>query len=105
MEWQHVDENGTHAMKVWELEGKDVWPQIAILRVSNSTYFKFFQDPRGFMKFVNAKQLFSKPIIIVGPWVTLSSTDQKLDPIMWVLTLVHKKESTMYVAALPQLQQ
>jgi len=105
MEWQHVDEDGTQAMKVWEVEGKDVWPQIVILRVTNATYLKFFQDPRGFMKFVNAKNLFSQPVIIAGPWVALASADQKLDPIKWVLTMVHKKESTMYVAALPLLQQ
>lgn len=105
MEWKHVDEDGTQMMKVWEVEGKDVWPQIVILRVSNAAYLKFFQNPRGFMEFVNAKRFFSQPVIVAGPWVTLSSADQKLEPIKWVLTLAHKKESTMYVAALPLLQQ
>jgi len=105
MEWHKVDEDGTQMMKVWEVEGKDVWPQIVILRVSNATFLKFLQDPKGFMEFVNAKKAFYQPVIIAGPWVTLSSADQKLHPIRWALTLVHKKESTMYVAALPLLQQ
>jgi hypothetical protein len=105
MEWKYVDKDGSQVMKVWELEGKDVWPQIVLMRVSNATYLKFFQDPKGLMKFVNEKKVFSQPVIIAGPWVTLSSADQQLDPTMWAFTMVHKKESTMYVSALPLLQQ
>jgi hypothetical protein len=105
MKWQTVGADGTQVMKVWEVEGKDVWPQIVILRVSNAIYLKFLQDPRGFMKYVNERKLFSQDVIVPGPWVSLSSLDQKLDPTIWALTLMHKKQSTMYVAALPQLQQ
>ena len=92
-------------MKLWQVEGKEVWPQVSVLRVSNAQYLKFSQDPKGFMDFVNVHKLFSKPVIVAGPWVSLSSVDQKDDSSDWVLTLLHGKRSTMIVAALPQLKQ
>lgn len=102
MEWKKV--NGTQVMKVWEVEGKDVWPQISVLRVSNATYLKFSKNPKGFMKFVNVHKVFSKNVIVAGPWVSLSSVDQKNTSPDWVLIAVHKIKSTMIVAALPQLK-
>jgi hypothetical protein len=102
MEWKKV--NGTQVMKVWEVEGKDVWPQISVLRVSNAKYLKFSKNPKGFMKFVNVHKVFSKPVIIAGPWVTLSSADPKNASPDWVLIMVHGKTSRMIVAALPQLE-
>jgi hypothetical protein len=103
MQWEKV--NGTQVMRIWQVEGKDIWPQISVLRVSNATYLKFSQDPKGFMKFVNEQKVFSKDVIVAGPWVSLSSVDQKDASPDWVLTMVHGKRSTIIVAALPQLKQ
>lgn len=100
---ENVD--GIQVMRLWELESKELWPQIAVLRVSNASYLKFSQDPQGFMKFVNEHKIFSKDVIIAGPWVSLSSVEAKAGPSDWVLTLIHGKKSTMIVAALPQLMQ
>lgn len=102
-QWENVD--GAQVARLWQVEGASVYPQISVLRVSNNTYLKFSRDPKGFMKFVNAHKVFSKDVIVAGPWVSLSSVDQKDDPPDWVLTLVHGKMSTMIVAALPQLKQ
>jgi hypothetical protein len=103
LQWESVD--GTQVLRIWQVDGASVYPQIAVLRVSNFTYLKFSQDPKGFVKFVNAHKVFSKDVLVAGPWVALSSVDQKDDPPDWVLTLVHGKMSTMIVAALPQLKQ
>jgi hypothetical protein len=105
MKWQDVGTDGTQVMKVWEVEGADVWPQVSILRVSNATYLKFFQDPRGFMEFVNAEHVFSKDVIEADPWVSLPSVDDKDPSPEWVLATVHGKTSRMLVAALPKLKQ
>lgn len=102
MEWKEV--KGTQLMRTWQVEGKNVWPQIALLRVSNAQYIKFSQDPIGFMRFVNAYGVFSKPVIIAGPWVTLSSVEPKVASPDWLLIMVHGKTSRMIVAALPQLE-
>jgi hypothetical protein len=105
MKWENVDADGTQMMKVWEEEGANVWPQISVLRVTNGAYLKFSRDPNAFMGFVNAHNVFSKPVIVAGPWVSLSSVDPKDASPDWVLTMVHGRESTMIVAALPLLKQ
>jgi hypothetical protein len=101
--WENVD--GRQVLRVWQLEGPNIYPQISVLRVSNDAYLKFSQDPKGFMNFVNAHKVFSKDVIVAGPWVSLASVDQKTNPPDWVLTIVHGKKSTMIVSALPQLKQ
>jgi hypothetical protein len=90
-------------LKVWQLEGQDVWPQISILRVSNATYLKYLQNPKGLVDFVNQNNIFSKAVIQAGPWVTLSSAGEKDGSPDWDLTLMHGKLSSMIVSALPQL--
>jgi len=105
MKWEKMDADGTQVMRVWKEEGANVWPQIAVLRITNATYLKFFRDPSAFMEFVNAQNVFSKPVIETGPWVSLSSVDPKDATPDWVLTSVHGKRSTMIVAALPLLKQ
>ena len=101
MEWQMIDD--MQVLRVWELEGRDVWPQISILRVSNTTYLKYFQNPKDLVDFVNQNNIFSKAVIQAGPWVTLSSAGGKNGTPDWDLTLMHGKLSTMIVSALPQL--
>ena len=99
LQWENVGD--TQVLRLWQSEE---YPQTSILRVSNAAYRKFFQDPKGFMAFVNEHNIFSKDVIVAGPWVSLSSVDQKDNPPDWVLTLVHGKRSTMIVAALPELE-
>jgi len=99
--FQWENKGGEQVLRLWQ---KDVYPQIALLKVSNVSFLKFFQDPKSFMAFVNEHQVFSKAVIVAGPWVSLSSVDQKDQQPDWVLTLVHGKMSTMIVAALPQLK-
>jgi hypothetical protein len=101
LKWEKAE--GVEVLKIWELEGKDVFPQVSVLRVSNADYIKFLQDPQGFMNFVNDHRLFSKKIIVAGPWTSLSSVD-KAGPDGWTLTLLHGKVSTMLVSALPNFK-
>jgi hypothetical protein len=102
--WQKL-KDGMEVLKVWELESPDAYPQVSVLRVSNALYFEFSRDPKEFMKLVNLHEIFPKPVIVSGPWVSLSSIDQKADQPGWILTIVHGKLSTMIVSALPQLMQ
>lgn len=105
LQWENVA--STQVLKVWELDGKPreaVYPQICVMRISNSDYLRFAHDHKGFKQFVNDHQIFSKKIIVAGPWVSLSSVDGKRVPPDWILTMVHGKMSTMIVSALPQLK-
>lgn len=103
LKWQNVEAG--QVVRLWQLEGPTAYPQVSVMRVSNSQYLKFSQNPRAFMEFVNQKKVFSKAVIEAGPWVTLSSVDQQGAPLEWVLTLLHGKRSTLIVAALPELKQ
>jgi hypothetical protein len=102
--WEKL-RGGTEVLKLWVLDGPQAYPQVAVLRVSNAAYLEFSRDPKKFMKFVNVHQIFPKAVIVSGPWVSLSSIDQKADQPGWVLTLVHGKMSSIIVSALPQLMQ
>jgi hypothetical protein len=102
LEWELAD--GIQVMSLWKVEGPSVWPQIAVLRMSNDNYLKFFQDPKGFMKFVNDQKVFSKDVIEVGPWVSLSSVDAKDNSPDWALTVAHKAHSRIFVSALPLIK-
>jgi hypothetical protein len=99
LQWELAD--GIQVMRLWKVEGASVWPQIAILRMSNDNYLKFFQDPKGFMKFVNDQKIFSKDVIEVGPWVSLSSVDPKDHSPDWAITVLHRPQSRIFVSALP----
>jgi hypothetical protein len=90
-------------LKVWQLEGETVWPQVVIARLSNSQYQKFSDDPEAFMNFVNDNNFYPIAVIKAGPWVTLSSVDGQAEPKEWLLTLMHGKQSTLIVSALPKL--
>jgi len=98
--WENVD--GIQVMRVWQVEGKDVWPQIAVLRVSNATYLKFSQEPEEFKKFLNKHKVFSIDVIVVTPWKAPPSLNPKDDLADWVLLGVHKPKSTVLIAALRQ---
>jgi hypothetical protein len=97
--------NGIQLLRVWQLGKPNVWPQVAIMEMPNAVYLKYFQDPHGFMAFVNQNKVFSKDIIKPGPWVTLSSYDDKGASPDWIVTLMHGKLSYMLVSALPKLMQ
>jgi len=104
VQWEKLGED-VQVLRVWQLEGTSAYPQVSVLRVSDATYLKFFQDPQGFLKFVNANKVFSKDVIVAGPWVTLSSYVPQGQTSGWLLTLYHGKLSTMLVSALPSLIQ
>jgi hypothetical protein len=102
VKWQTIDD--IRLLKVWELNGADVYPQVAILRVSDEIYEKFSRDPSKLFQFVNKNKVFSKPVKTAGPWVTLSSVEQESDPPEWTLTIIHGHLSGMIVSALPDIQ-
>ncbi|MBV8051436.1 MAG: hypothetical protein JOZ80_09620 [Acidobacteriaceae bacterium] len=101
VEWQVVD--GIPVLKVWELNPHDEFPEISILKLTNEEYQKFAKHPKGFVEFVNKHKIFSKPVIVAGPWVTLSSVEEEPETHGWILTGVHGKLSTLIISALPQL--
>lgn len=101
LEWETIE--NMEVLRIWQLKGREVFPQLAVLRVTNADYIKFLQDPQAFKQFVNRHRVFSKQIIVAGPWTSLSSVDGA-DPDTWTLTLVHGKMSTMLVSAVPDLK-
>lgn len=102
IEWEKLEE-GTTLLKLWQLEGAKAYPQVSVFRVSNETYLKFFQDPEGFLKFVNENNTFPVPARRIASWVSLSSFVPKEEVDGWVLTCVHGRTSLFACSALPQL--
>lgn len=97
--WTEAD--GIPVLKFWE--NPKEFPQTIVMKVSHSQYLKFSKDPEGFMKFVNDNHLFGKPVVFAGPWMSISSVGQRDEPSGWFLLAGHGKQSTMIVAALPEL--
>jgi hypothetical protein len=101
LKWEKAD--GTEVLKVWKLEGKELFPQVSLMRVSDADYAKFKEKPESLKQFVNAHQIFSKPIITLGAWISPSGADATGE-YGWTLTLLHGKVSTMLVSALPNFK-
>ncbi len=99
--WVKIDH--THVLKVWELE-KNVWPEIALLRVPHQTYLKFFESCDKYMDFLNSNRIFSKDVILIGPWVTVSSVVPNHTATDWVLMMMHGKQSTVATSAIPSIK-
>lgn len=97
--WQTI--GNARVLRVWEVEGPDKYPQIALLWVSTDDLQKFSHDPLDLLKFVNDHKVFSKAVITVGPCVTLSAVDETSDTPGWIITAVHTQHSRMTMSALP----
>jgi hypothetical protein len=99
LNWETV--KGIRVLRAWQIEGRNTYPQISLLWVSTSDFQKFLHDPGELHKFVNEQKVFSKDVLTVGPWVTLSAVDETDDKAGYFLTLVHTSHSRMTVSALP----
>lgn len=101
IDWEILPED-IQVLRVWQLAPQE-YPQISVLRVSDATYLKFFQDRKGFKTFINDNKVFPKPVNEVLALVSLSSIVQTDEASGWVLTCVHGKTSMSACSALPQL--
>ena len=99
VQWQMIA--GVEVLRAWQVEGADKYPQVALLRVKTNDFHKFTNNPADLRDFVNDNKVFSKPVIEVGPCVTLSSVDETGDSAGWVVTMLHTAHSRMTVSALP----
>lgn len=99
LKWQVIA--GVGVLRVWQVEGADKYPQVALLRVTTDDFHKFTHSPPDLRKFVNDNKVFSKSVIEVGPCVALSSVDETGDSAGWVITVLHTLHSRMTVSALP----
>src|ERR1700751_1608418 len=77
LQWQVVA--GVEVLRAWQVEGADKYPQGGLLRVKTNDFHKFTKNPADLRDFVNDNKVFSKPVIEVGPCVTLSSVDETGD--------------------------
>jgi hypothetical protein len=100
--WQQIEGTDVQVLRGWPSpDGK--FPEVSVLRTSHATYTRFAQESQTYMNFLNDNKVFSKDVIFIGPWVTLSSAGETNHPPNWVLSLMHGKKSTVLTAALPQL--
>jgi hypothetical protein len=101
--WEFVGSPGTQVLRVWQLEGKDKYPHVALLRVPNDTYQGFAQKPTSLVDFLNANAIFPDKVNGTGPWVALSSFNNTVSVPGYILTMVHQKTSLAAVTAHPNV--
>jgi hypothetical protein len=95
-------------LRVWKIShppGKEVYPQIALAEVSDSDFQKFVQNPKLLRDFVNSHHVFDVDINTVGPWASLMTTNDPVDPTNWLLTFSHSKASNMAIVSQPLVPQ
>jgi len=91
-------------LKVWKIShplGKNEYPQIALAQVSDSDFQKFVQNPDLLKAFVNKHNVFPVDINTAGPWASLMSTNDHVDPPSWLLTFSHSRASNMAIVSQP----
>ena len=101
--WESLGTNGTQVLRVWQLEDRDKYPHIALLRVSSATYQGYAQNPRSLVEFANANQIFPDTLKGSGPWVALASFGHASTVPGYILTLVHQKACLIGVTAHPDI--
>jgi len=99
LRWETVGD--IKILRVWQITGRDSFPQISLLFIPSDALQKFTHNPTEFRKFVNDQKVFSKPVLTVGPAVTLSAVDETGDSDGYYVTAVHTTHSRMTVSALP----
>jgi hypothetical protein len=88
-------------LRVWQIDGKDVYPQIALAQVSDKDFQKFVQNPAELVTFVNKHKVFEEEVKTASPWASLMSTNDAGDPSEWLLTFSHSRASSMAIASQP----
>jgi hypothetical protein len=93
-EWKQL-RPGISVQRLW---GKDEWPQVAVLKVSNDMYQKFTRNPADF---INTNKIF--PVSVQDPTgANVSAKAPQESGGVWLVVLVHGKTSTCYSAAVPE---
>jgi hypothetical protein len=101
----HADETASKNWKqlgpgisVQRLWGKDEWPQVAVLKVSNDMYQNF---TRNAADFINTNKIF--PVSVQDPTgANVSAKAPQESGGVWLVILVHGRTSTCYSAAVPE---
>lgn len=101
-QWETFD--NIRVLRVWKIprtSDMQEYPQIALAQVSDSDFQKFVQKPDLLKAFVNTHNIFPDPINTAGPWASLMTTNDHVDPPAWLLTFSHSKASNMAIASQP----
>lgn len=100
MTWETYE--NIKVLRVWQIEGKDAYPQIALAQVSDQDFQKFVQHPAELVEFVNNHKVFDDPVRKTNPfWASLMSTNDALSPSQWLITFSHSRASYMAIASQP----
>jgi hypothetical protein len=102
LQWETVE--NIKVLRVWKstrTSDMKEYPQIALAQVSDPDFQKFVQNPDLLKTFVNAHNVFPDPINTAGPWASLMTTNDHVDPPGWLLTFSHSKASNMSITSQP----
>jgi hypothetical protein len=102
LQWETVE--NIKVLRVWKstrTSDMKEYPQIALAQVSDSDFQKFVQNPDLLRTFVNAHNVFPDHINTAGPWASLMTTNDHVDPPGWLLTFSHSKASNMSITSQP----
>ncbi len=99
LKWVTVE--NIKVLRVWQIDGKDTYPQIALAQVTNQDFQNFVQDPNKLVTFVNKHKVFPVDVRTASPWASLMSANANGDPNTWLLTFSHGKLSSMAIASQP----
>lgn len=80
------------------VSGKDEWPEIGVLKLTNDAYASFSQSPA---KFINNHSLFSRPVIDPSPASVSLNAPQDPAAAFYYAVISHGHMSTTYTAAVP----
>src|SRR5439155_24011013 len=64
LRWEKLE--NAQLLKRWQLAVKDVYPQVAIVRVSNQYYIKILQAPQDKVTFVSQHDVVAKKAVVAG---------------------------------------
>lgn len=90
--WEPV--GSSLALRVWQLEGPDVYPHVTLLRISPEDFQAFVANPSSLLDFASSYNLFPVAATSIGPLTSVSFSPDESYP-QYLVTMIHSLGSKL----------
>jgi hypothetical protein len=95
--WEPI--GNSQALRVWQIDGADVYPHVTLVRMSSADYQAFVNDPASLLTFARNNNLFPVPATSIGPLTSVSFAPEASYP-QYLVTMIHSLGSKLSAVAI-----
>jgi len=95
--WETV--GNAQALRIWQLDGPDVYPHVTLLRIAPDDYQAFINNPDSLLTFARSNNLFPVAATSIGPLTSVSFSPDASYP-QYLVTMIHSLGSKLSAVAI-----